>query len=114
MSSNIEREHPNGAVQGICSGAIGLLALLIAFIGYAAYNSKAANIPWSYNDLNYLIPAFIASIALAIVPWLATAPQPKDSVGISVERARLSFLIGALCVILSIAISIFTNFRSSI
>jgi len=111
MSSNIEREHPNGAVQGICSGAIGLLALLIAFIGYAAYNSKAANIPWSYNDLSYLIPAFIASIALAIVPWLATAPQPKDSIGISVERARLSFLIGTFCVILSMAISIFTNFN---
>jgi len=111
MSSNIERKHPDGAVQGICSGAIGLLALLIAFTGYAAYNSKGANIPWSYNDLSYLIPAFIASIALAIVPWLATAPQPKDSTSVSIERARLFFLIGALCVILSMTISIFTNFN---
>jgi hypothetical protein len=72
MSSQAEVEHANGSVQGICSGAIGLLALLIAFIGYTGYNAKGVNTPWSYGDLWHLTLALFAAIFLALVPWVAT------------------------------------------
>ena len=106
-------EHATGSVQGICSGAIGLLALLIAFIGYTAFNSRGVNIPWSNGDLIHLGLALLAAIALALVPWIATSPQPRTPVGRSVEWARALFLFGACCTIASMAVFMARDFLAN-
>ncbi len=74
MSKESELEHPTGAVQGLCTGAMGWLALLLAFIGYSGFNADGENIKWSKDDLYHLIFALIAFISFAAVPWVATKP----------------------------------------
>ena len=91
----MDKKHPDGSVQGICTGAIGLFALLIAFIGYTAFNQKGVNSPWSWLDLLHLVPSCLAGLFLVSVPWLATMEQDTEKVGESIRYARQSFALGA-------------------
>jgi len=95
-------KHPDGSVQGLSSAAIGLFALLIAFIGYTAFNSSSTGIAWQRVDLLHLIPASLACIFLAFVPWQATRPRQEDETGKSIEAGRRYFAIGALLTVLAI------------
>lgn len=113
MNQDITVEHPNGAVQGVCSAAIGLLALLIAFIGYTGFNSKSVNAPWQPGDLIHLGLSLVAAGLLAAVPWLATQPQAIGSSGISIERARKCFALGAGCAILAIAFFVIRDYLNN-
>lgn len=103
MSDETKVEHPNGAVQAICTGAIGDLAILIAFIGYTTFNTKSAEVPWSLKDLPYLLVAFFAIFQLALVPWEATRMEYTNSINLSLEKARYKFLLGSMATITSIA-----------
>ena len=106
----MELEHANGSVQGICSGAIGMLALLIAFIGYTGFNTKGSSTPWQFGDLFHLALALISAITLSIVPWAATRPQPIAKVGRSVEQARRLFLSGSICAVLAMTVFVIRDF----
>jgi multisubunit Na+/H+ antiporter MnhB subunit len=102
-------KHPDGSVQGLSSAAIGLFALLIAFIGYTGFNSSSTSIAWQLVDLFHLIPAGLACIFLALVPWRATQRQEPES-GTSVEAGRRCFAIGALLTVLAILVFLFRDY----
>jgi O-antigen/teichoic acid export membrane protein len=93
------RVDPTGSVQGICTGAGTLLAILIAFIGFTGFKSSA---PWSFTDLCVqIIPSIIATIALAFVPYLATHPVETTDKR-SLRYARASYAIGAILVLVAV------------
>jgi hypothetical protein len=97
-----ETKHPDGSVQGICSAAIGLFALLIAFIGYTGFSSTSGGAPWQRWDLLHLVPSCIAGLSLASVPWLATKRRPINEVGKSIDTARMFFALGAFLTLVGI------------
>lgn len=104
--------HPQGSVQAICSAAIGLVALLIAFVGYTAFNSFSVEAPWMLGDLGYLTFVLMAVVALVCVPWLATAPQLESDIELSMHKARRFFAVGALCTVLGVGIFIIRDFAA--
>ena len=80
-------KHLNGAVQGVCSSAIGLATLLLAFIGFVGYTGKhSGDRNWEVQDLWYLIPAGIAFFVLALVPFVATARQDESETPMAIAR----------------------------
>ena len=97
-------EHPVGAVPGICSAAMGLLAILVAFIGYADFRLEPGK-QWVWVDLPHIGLAFVAMILFALVPLLATRPQPGNmpATRSALQAARLAFAIGAACMLVAIA-----------
>jgi hypothetical protein len=100
-------EHPtSNAASGLCSAAIGLFAIIVAFIGYTGYSGTGAGPPWGLVDLFHLVPAGVAAIALVSVPWIATKPESKTKKGDALEVARMVFLVGGICTILSLGIFI--------
>ena len=113
MNKDRKLIHPAGAVQGVCSAAIGLLALLIAFIGFTGFNAKSTQSPWQWGDLWHLVLSLLAVGLLASVPWLATQPQPKEEDGRSIERARRVFAWGAACVVAAITIFVIRDFSGN-
>jgi hypothetical protein len=97
------RAHPCGSVQGICTAATGLFALLIAFIGYTNFSNEALQHPWKLRHFTCLSLALIAAVALACVPWFATQPRLKGEEGASIDKARRFFAVGAASTFLAIA-----------
>jgi hypothetical protein len=97
-------EHPLGAVPGICSAAMGLLAILVAFIAYADFRLEPGA-RWSWADLPHIVLAFAAVVFFALVPLLATRPQEPDTPAqrSGMRAARLAFAIGAACMLVAIA-----------
>ena len=80
-------KHLNGAVQGVCSSAIGLATLLLAFIGFVGYTGKhSGDRNWEIQDMWYLIPAGIAFCVLALVPFVATARQDESETPMAIAR----------------------------
>jgi hypothetical protein len=96
-------EYPMGAVQALTSGAIGLLAILVAFIAYADFRLKP-DASWSLATVPPIGFALCAAVSLAFVPFLATRPQqPKTGVRQSaLHTARLTLGAGAGFTILAI------------
>ena len=93
--------HLTGAVQGVCSSAIGLATLLLAFIGYVGYTGKhSCDRNWEIPDLWYLIPAGLAFCVLLIVPLVATARQDESER--PMEIARWMLLLGTACALFSV------------
>lgn len=96
-------KHPNGAVQAVCTSAIGLATLLLAFIGFVGYTGKhSGDRNWEVPDLWYLIPSGIAFVILVLVPFIATARQ--DDREAPMALARWMLLVGtafALCAVLA-------------
>jgi RsiW-degrading membrane proteinase PrsW (M82 family) len=83
--------HPNGAVQGVCSSAIGLATLLLAFTGIIGYTGKnSSGRSWIESDLYYLIPTAVAFTLLVLAPIFATSRQDKNEQPLAVARALLS------------------------
>jgi hypothetical protein len=103
-SGSSDLEYPLGVIQAISSAAMGLLAILVAFIAYADFRLKPGA-PWSWADVAPIVLALCAATCLAIVPLLATRPQRREaSVPESaVHTARGAFAVGAACAILAIA-----------
>ena len=100
-------EYPNSsAVSGLCSAAIALFAIIVAFIGYTAYSGTGAGGPWGWQDLWHLVPAGVAAMALVSVPWFATEPELANNKGHALDRARVVFLVGGVCTILALGIFI--------
>jgi hypothetical protein len=96
------REHPNGSVQGICSGSIAILALFIAFVGFTSFKNPG---PWRWLDLIIqILPGMLGAIALTLVPWLTTKPQYEVNLGDSIENGRKSFIIGASLTLFAIIV----------
>jgi hypothetical protein len=54
-------EHPNGAVPAISSGAIGLLAILVAFVAYADFRVRP-DAPWRWGDAPPVVLALGRSV----------------------------------------------------
>ena len=103
MSSKNDEKHPVGSVQAICAGSAGLFTVLVAFIGYTAFNAKGQEVPWTAISFIYLLPALVAAVALALVPWLVTKPCAESENESSIKNARSSFLLGAVCSIFSMS-----------
>ena len=83
-------KHLTGAVQAVCSSAIGLATLLVAFIGFIGYTGKhSGDRHWELPDLWYLIPAGIAVCVLVLVPFVATARQDDSEKPMAVARWML-------------------------
>jgi len=97
-----QAEHPNGSVQAISSAAMSMFALLVAFVGFTAFDSGGMDAPWRRIDIVDLVFALLAAINLSIVPWIVTRTQRHEAVGHSVELARLFFAVGAVFTELSI------------
>jgi hypothetical protein len=108
--NSMAKKHPDGSVQGLSSAAIGLFALLIAFIGYTGFNSSSTGIAWQRVDLLHLVPASIACIFLALVPWQATRQRQENETGKSIEAGRRCFAIGALLTVLAILVFLFRDY----
>src|ERR1044072_9785402 len=90
------RQHPDGSVQGLSAGAIGLFALVVVFIGYTGFSQSSSGAPWQWIDLFHLVPASLACIFLAFVPWVATRQRQLTEIGKSIDAGRRCFAIGAL------------------
>jgi hypothetical protein len=98
-----KKELPAGSVQALSSAAIGLFAVLIAFVGYEAFSSKQAGAtPWKLVDLLYMVPAGLASISLVSVPILCTSPRESSDIDRSPRLGRLCFAAGAFFVIFTL------------
>ena len=83
-------KHLPGAVQAVCSAAIGLATLLLAFIGFVGYTGKhSGDRNWETPDLWYLIPAGIAFCILTFVPFVATARQDEREKPMAIARWML-------------------------
>lgn len=93
--------HPPGSAQVLSAAAIGILALLVAFIGFVDFNSASAGIGWRWRDLPPFILALIGAIALVRVPWLATTPVSGDMAFASMQAARRSLMAGAVLALLA-------------
>src|SRR5215475_10940981 len=64
-NSTIAPKHPDGSVQGLCTGALTMFALLIAYMGYTSLKNPN---PWRVIDLFIqIIPLSVAAIALVLV-----------------------------------------------
>ena len=88
-------KHLAGAVQAVCSSAIGLATLLLAFIGFIGYTGKhSGDRNWEAPDLWYMVPAGIAFCVLVLVPFVATARQDENER--SMEVARWMLLCGTV------------------
>jgi hypothetical protein len=98
-----KKELPAGSVQALSSAAIGLFAVLIAFIGYEAFSSKQGDAtPWKLLDLLYMVPAGFASIFLVSVPFCCTAPRESSDIDESPRLGRLCFAAGAFFVLFTL------------
>jgi multisubunit Na+/H+ antiporter MnhB subunit len=102
-----QKQYPDGSLQAICSAAIALLALLIAFIGYTGFKSSD---PWSRGDLLHLIPFSLAVVFLAVVPFLATRKRPTGQTHKSIDVARMSFGLRTLLTILGIMLFLIRDY----
>ena len=107
-----EKEHPDGSVQALCSTAVGLFAVLIAFLGYTGFRSGDPS-PWNPEDRIYLVFAGGAEIAFILVPWFATRPRLPLMGRQSLRWARLCFAMGACCAVLSIGIFVYRDYRNN-
>ena len=86
-----------------------MCAVVVAFIGYTAYGS-AGTVPWRPWDVVYLVFAGVAEIAFIATAWFATQPQLPEKRYLSVHRARMAFLAGAACAMLSIIVFLVPDF----
>ena len=74
----------------MCSSAIGLATLLLAFMGFIGYTGKhSGDRNWEVPDLWYLIPAGIAFCVLVFVPFVATARQDESEKPMAIARWML-------------------------
>lgn len=101
---NMSLKHPDGSVQALSSAAVGLVAIMIAFIGYTCYGTTYGNTPWHPTDVFFLIPAGLGCIFLALSPWMATKPRLPEDIGKSIEVGRRCFAIGAFLSLAAILI----------
>ncbi len=97
-------KHPDGSVQALSSASVGLVAIMIAFIGYTCYGTTYGNTPWHYTDIFFLLPAGLGCIFLALAPWLATRPRLPEELNKSIEGGRRCFAIGAILSLAAILI----------
>jgi hypothetical protein len=104
-----EVKQTNGAVQGVCSASVGLLQLLIAFIGYTAFTGNAAVSPWRPLDLVHLVFALFGAVALLSVPWVATRGS-SDYDLTAINRARLLYAWGSACTLIAIVVVLGRSF----
>jgi len=102
-----QKQYPDGSLQAICSAAIALLALLIAFLGYTAFKSSD---PWTRGDLLHMIPFYLAVIFLALVPFLATKKRAVAQAYKSIDAARMSFGLGTLLTIFGILVFLIRDY----
>ena len=87
--------YPQGSVEALCSAAMRLFALLIAFLGYTSFKSEE---PWSWLDLFVLIiPAILAGSALISVPFFGI--QERKTEAESIRLARRIFTLGSCLVV---------------
>jgi len=107
LSSEIKQT--NGAVQALCSSAIGLLALLIAFIGYTAFTGKAGDDPWRPIDAVHLCFAAVAVVALLVVPWTVSRGSNEYDLS-TINRARVLYALGASCTLVTIVVVLGRSF----
>ena len=98
-------KHPSGSVQGICSGAVALLALLVVFTGYSGYGSKD---PGPFISPSVQIIAIFALLCLAFVPWFATRAREDNHK--SIQIARFFFLLGAFFAYIAIIAPMLLDF----
>jgi len=105
MSDQDKLEHPPGSVQGLCSAAMTMLALLIAFLGYTSFRSPD---PWSITDLwIQILPAILGAICLVLTPMNATK---LENAQIAIQRARNAFAIGSTLALLAIILPMARDF----
>src|SRR5687767_9624557 len=97
---------PNGAVQGLRSASITMLAVGVAFLGFWAYGPHTGDVEWASRHFLVLSPVFLGYLCLGAVPWLATNPAPPDLSANLLTRARGAYLIGSLLLLLAVLMAI--------
>jgi hypothetical protein len=100
----MSQKHPDGSVQALSSAAIGQFAIMIAFIGYTCYGATSVNSNWHASDLLFLIPAGLACVFLAAVPWRTTQKRDPEDMGKSIDAGRCCFAIGTILMFVTLLI----------
>ena len=86
-----------------------LVAVLVAFIGFAGYNVLKLKAAWHLADFVNGFLSLGAAVTLALVPWFATRPSEAAEHLSNLEKARRLYLLGLLLTVSTMLIFVIND-----
>lgn len=94
MPQSKEKEIPSGAIQALSTGATGLAAIAVAFVGWWAFGATAGD--WTLESIAVVAGAWIGVLLLAMVPLIAASSYTRLTFAKWVYGVGVLFSLGAI------------------
>jgi hypothetical protein len=98
----MDKNHPVGSVQGLCTAGATCFALAVAFLGAWGFQGAGT---WRPAHVLVIIPLLVGTLGFGLTPFFATRPVENPE-----GAARNLYLASVLLATLAIAAAVYESF----